>query len=437
MRAGGFCSRVPSARWGMACHPSHTQLGFDFGLDHGDLPDFALEAHRSALATASPSAGPDLVDPSTHLPLAVPIRRDDARAVEAWIAARCREKEALREQRPAHTARAYRREAKRFMLWLTVERQRGLCEATIEDCIEYRDFLADPQPAAVWCAPRGTRLDSPGWRPFTGPLCPRARRQSMVILHGLFAFLQNEGYLVRNPFAGVAPPSDSAPRLDPGRSLDTRQWAAVRWYLQQLPPGFAARQAGFAVRLLYACGLRLSEAVQARCGDLRQVDVVGPEGMSTAWLLKICGKGRRWREVPVPSDLIDELRGLMGGPGMSDDPRDHEERPILVAPRSAGHPADAACRPMSALCLYRHLKRVFAGAAQALERGGRRRDGEVLRRASTHWLRHTHASHSVAAGVPLDVVREVLGHASLATTSVYVNSGVDRRILETRRLTGW
>jgi site-specific recombinase XerD len=42
------------------------------------------------------------------------------------------------------------------------------------------------------------------------------------------------------------------------------------------------------------------------------------------------------------------------------------------------------------------------------------------RRASVHTLRHTWATHSVRKGTKLDVVRQVLGHSSLATTSIYV-----------------
>jgi site-specific recombinase XerD len=41
--------------------------------------------------------------------------------------------------------------------------------------------------------------------------------------------------------------------------------------------------------------------------------------------------------------------------------------------------------------------------------------------ASVHTLRHTFATHSVRKGTKLDVVRQVLGHRSLATTSLYMD----------------
>jgi len=41
---------------------------------------------------------------------------------------------------------------------------------------------------------------------------------------------------------------------------------------------------------------------------------------------------------------------------------------------------------------------------------------------SPHWLRHAHASHALDRGAPISLVREGLGHASLATTSRYTHA---------------
>ncbi|MDM0084859.1 site-specific integrase [Variovorax sp. J31P179] len=56
-----------------------------------------------------------------------------------------------------------------------------------------------------------------------------------------------------------------------------------------------------------------------------------------------------------------------------------------------------------------------------------------MRKATTHWLRHTHASHALKgrAGhepVPLLVVKNNLGHSSIATTSGYLNSEEKERL---------
>ena len=51
---------------------------------------------------------------------------------------------------------------------------------------------------------------------------------------------------------------------------------------------------------------------------------------------------------------------------------------------------------------------------------------EKLRRASPHWMRHSHASHALAHGAELTSVRDNLRHASIATTSMYLH-GDDRK----------
>ena len=48
--------------------------------------------------------------------------------------------------------------------------------------------------------------------------------------------------------------------------------------------------------------------------------------------------------------------------------------------------------------------------------------------ASTHWMRHKHASHVIAAGMPIEIAKQNLGHASLATTTVRVTTEATRRM---------
>ena len=52
---------------------------------------------------------------------------------------------------------------------------------------------------------------------------------------------------------------------------------------------------------------------------------------------------------------------------------------------------------------------------------------EKLRRATPHWMRHTHATPALQRGAELTTVRDNLRHASLATTSMYLHSDDLRR----------
>ncbi len=364
--------------------------------------------------------------------------RNDAEAIEAWIAARCDDAARDRAGRPAHSARAYRREAQRFLLWLRSERGVPLAGATVEDCTIYKAFMADPQPASRWCGPRGSRQGSLEWRPFEGPLGTSSRRQAMTILSGLYRFLQDQRYLAGNPWSGVAMPRNSQPRIETGRSLTRAQWAALERHLNEGPQDSASRQLAWAVRFLYQTGLRLAEISGARCGDLRWVEFEEEPGdalVQASWVISVRGKGLKLRDVPVSSALVDSLGERLFAEGGCVDPRRQPDRPLLLV-RGGAAAASTDCdgRAQSAQALYRQLKRLFARVAERMATEGRIQDSQTFAKASTHWLRHSHCTHAIAAGTPLDVVRANAGHASLNTTSVYVRPELARRVREGRRL---
>jgi site-specific recombinase XerD len=78
--------------------------------------------------------------------------------------------------------------------------------------------------------------------------------------------------------------------------------------------------------------------------------------------------------------------------------------------------------------LYDQLKTYFGHCARVLEAQGDARGAQRLAAASTHWLRHSHASHTIAAGTPIEIAQQNLGHASLSTTTVYVTTEQRRRM---------
>ena len=98
-----------------------------------------------------------------------------------------------------------------------------LGDARLEDCITYKSFLAKPLPRELWCGRRGPAIGSPDWRPFEGPLCARSRRQAITIVRGMYRLLQDQRYLVGNPWSGVAMPRNSDPKMEPVRRLTTAQ----------------------------------------------------------------------------------------------------------------------------------------------------------------------------------------------------------------------
>lgn len=76
--------------------------------------------------------------------------------------------------------------------------------------------------------------------------------------------------------------------------------------------------------------------------------------------------------------------------------------------------------------LWSVMRRFFLHAAQALE-GVSPSTADKLKRATPHWMRHTHATHALARGVELTTVRDNLRHASVATTAVYLHTDEVKR----------
>lgn len=343
----------------------------------------------------------------------------------------------------SHTQRAYLREAERFMLWAIIQRQKPLSSMTLEDCQAYAAFLASPLPEKRWCGPRGREKWSPLWRPFEGPLSSRAQAQAITILKNLYSFLVDQNYLTGNPWKGVARPNKRAGRragVDRGRSFTQEQWQFVESRLVSLEASSANRRLAFALHLFYGTGIRLSEALSATVDQLQWVSYPDPEegGTVEGWQLTVYGKGAKVREVPVSFEVISELSHYLGARGLDPDPQAASNVGVYLigkavdvavrAPWTPAHVRDVNARNgISASTLHAQIKKFFTECGEVLAATDWL-SAARFQEASTHWLRHTHGMHAVAAGMPLDIVQQNMGHDSLDTTTIYVTSPERRQM---------
>jgi integrase/recombinase XerC len=83
-------------------------------------------------------------------------------------------------------------------------------------------------------------------------------------------------------------------------------------------------------------------------------------------------------------------------------------------------------RCLTSTAVYLIVKAIFVPAAEARQAGDPA-GAATLRRASTHWLRHTAATHQADAGTDLRYIQKNLRHASLETTAIYLHAEDDRR----------
>jgi len=351
---------------------------------------------------------------------------NDHAAIGAWLSSKAgasHDGETL-----SSTQRSYRKEAERLLLWAVLERGKALSSLNVEDVQAFVAFLKSPP--AHWCGPRHRQRWSALWRPLEGSLSAAALRQSITILQGLYAFLTGQNYLVGNPFAALARPREEGRVLGSGRTLSFAQWDLIesRVRLDLMSESAAVRRCARAIAWLYATGLRRAEMTAAVCGDLEQVDVRRPDGRLTpGWLLTVRGKGERIRQVPVPGHLVDELGAELDRLLRPDNALDERNRDIHVL---AVFDEDAlVLTSWSTSGMYQAIKRFMLSCAANMEPA----DAAALRRASVHWLRHSHGSHAVngrpgRTPVGVQIVRNNLGHASISTTSGYLSTERDQRV---------
>ena len=347
--------------------------------------------------------------------------RNDYESIAAWLVT----KHDPNGTGKTATHRAYRKEAERLLLWAILEHGKALSSLTVEDVNTFKWFLT--KPPAAWCGPRHHQRWSPLWRPLEGPLSSSALRQSMVILRSLYTFLVSQNYLIGNPFAGVSLPRETGLALGSQRALTFEQWDGLEAQLDAFSEDPVGRRRARAVRWLYATGLRLAEMANAQCGDLQLVNYRLPDGKAdSGWLLSVVGKGDKRREVPVPQRLVEELQIELLLHGLEPDVTHESNRDVAVLTGFEG----GVATPLSASGLAKGIKALLEACAadMSLE------DGKQLRKASTHWLRHTHGSHALNGrpgddgGVPIQVLQNNLGHASIGTTSGYLTTERDARL---------
>ena len=335
---------------------------------------------------------------------------NDYEAVQAWLS--------LHES--AATQRAYRKEAERLILWAIVERGKALSSLNTEDAIAYRAFLRHPTPARRWIGPPQPRT-SPDWKPFVGGLAPRSVAYALAVLGAMFRWLMEQRYVLANPFSGVKVrgASHAAP-MDTGRVFSEGEWAIIRavadgleWtYGWQVP---AAQRLRFVLDFAYATGLRVSELVSAKLGQI-EVDSHGDH-----WI-KLVGKGSKSGKVALPPLVRSALDHSLMQRGLPIGSAHWKPSTPLIA--DLGDPDNKT--GITATRVWSLMKRFFTTVANAIENDAPA-TAEKLRRASPHWMRHTHATHALARGAELTTVRDNLRHASVATTSIYLHTDEVKR----------
>ena len=225
-------------------------------------------------------------------------------------------------------------------------------------------------------------------RQYVGHLVKLKVRKSSIArklsaIRSFFKYLNRAGLLQNNPARLIATPRQEK-RLPAVLTVDD----ALR--LMEAPgKGDVTELRDRAVlETLYSTGIRASELTGMNREDISRHDR----------LIRIRGKGRKERIVPVGDKALDAIDAY------------------LRQRTTSGEPAAVFIGPSG--------KRLTARTVQRILENYRKKLG-LTSKASPHTLRHSFATHLLESGADLRSLQELLGHASLSTTQRYTHLNID------------
>jgi integrase/recombinase XerD len=227
-----------------------------------------------------------------------------------------------------------------------------------------------------------------GLAPTRPPAAAATLGRKVACLRSFYRHLRREGTIEHDPTAELRGPRKSQ-RLP--RVLSREEVARLLREPKGTEPRALRDRA--LLEVMYACGLRVSEAIGLEVGD---IDL--EEGM-----LRARGKGSKERLVPIGRQAVGALRVYC----------------------NRGRPALLGARVESRLFVNRRGSGLTRQGLYKIVQGHARGAG-MEERMSPHTLRHSFATHLLDEGADLRSIQEMLGHASLSTTQKYTHLATDQ-----------
>ena len=275
--------------------------------------------------------------------------------------------------------------------WLAAARAlRGAAENTISayraDVLEFIVFLTRHHGEPQGLAPLA-QVGTPDMRAFMahlrgGGASARSMARKLSAVKSFYRWLSE-----REGFEPTAVLSARAPKFQkklPRPLSEDAARAMIDTVELQSTDGWVGARDAAVVTLLYGCGLRISEALSLTGRDLPLGEVI-----------RIIGKGGKERllpVIPVARRAVDTYLSLCPWPTEPDSPLFRGKRGGALNPRL--------------------IQKVTEQARMQLG---------LPATATPHAMRHSFATHLLAAGGDLRSIQELLGHASLSTTQAYTS----------------
>lgn len=217
----------------------------------------------------------------------------------------------------------------------------------------------------------------------------RSQARRVSCLRSFVKYLKMEGALAENPLSAIESPK-------PGRYLpEVLSVEEIFAILEKIPLGEPNGVRNRAiVEMLYSCGLRVSELVGLRLGDL----------FFKEHFIRVIGKGNKERLVPLCDSAIERVNDYIPI-------RWQTLQDALAAKRKPSR--DLLFLNRNGGGLTREM--IFIIIRECARNAG------IKRRISPHTFRHSFATHLLENGADLRAVQEMLGHSSILTTEIYTH----------------
>lgn len=208
-------------------------------------------------------------------------------------------------------------------------------------------------------------------------------------IRSCFRFLQREGIVETNPARGIVKPR--LPGRLPAFVEEKNMLRLCNDFALSIPADFGTARDQLIVLLFYETGMRRAELINLRDRDID----------FSLQQLKVTGKRNKVRFIPVSQAMLGRISHYI------------RLRDVEVPSSSGFMLVSGTGKKIEINVVYDTVKKYLSAIT-------------TIKKKSPHVLRHTFATHMLNNGADLLVIKEILGHTSLAATQVYTHNTIEK-----------
>ena len=282
---------------------------------------------------------------------------------------------------------------KQFFAYLRHEKRASehTLNAYENDLSSFEAFLQRQYPDSTWLGLSSDPIRAWVVELMQNNLEARSIHRKVSALKSLYRFLLGRGHIQTLPFKRVFLPKK--PKRLPSfiEEQDLNKLLETEAVFEENFSGLRDRAL---IELLYGTGIRRGELIALNLDDV----------LWSQRLLKVRGKGKKMRLLPLHQGLLDLLAEYRQACGQHFGPELGEEQALFLS--------DKGQRVYEKL-VYNKVKHYLGLVSRSEKRG-------------PHVLRHSFATHLSNRGADLNSIKELLGHSNLAATQLYTHNSIER-----------